>query len=72
MLSQGISVHTVGDGERTVVTMDLDLYERAYLLTNSRSDMRDKFTLRLGEIHIIFAHLQAIGTFIDQSGIEKS
>ena len=72
MLSQGISVHAVGDGERTIVTMDLDLYERAYLLIHSRDDLREKFVLRLGELHVIFAQLRAIGTYIDQSGIEKS
>ena len=60
MLSQGISVHAVGDGERTVITMDLDLYERAYLLIHSRDDLRDKFVLRLGELHVIFAQLRAI------------
>jgi len=72
MISQGISVYTCKEGGRTVITMDLDLYERTYLLIHSREDLRDQFVLRLGELHIIFAHIRAIGAYIDRSGIERS
>ena len=67
-LSQGISTYTIG-GEKTVVTLalDLDLFEREYLLLHTRGDLKNKFILRLGELHIIFAHLRTIG----QCGIAR-
>ena len=34
--------------------------------------MRKKIILRLGALHIVFAHIRAIGHYIDGSGIDNS
>ena len=34
--------------------------------------MKDKYVLRLGELHAVFAHLRAIGTFVENSGIDDT
>ena len=68
-LSQSISTWTCPTVNKTVISLDLDLFERAYLLVQSRDDLRNKFVLRLGEMHIEFAALRAIGRFIENSGL---
>ena len=57
---------------KTIIVLDLDLYSRAYKLVNSRQDLRDRYILCLGELHIVFAGLRAIGTFIDSSGLDDA
>ena len=57
---------------KTIISLDLDLYEKVYLLVNSRDDLRDRYILRLGELHIVFAMIRAIGTYIEGSGIDQS
>ena len=57
---------------KTIIVLDLDLYARAYKLVNSRSDLRDRYVLCLGELHIVFAEIRAIGTFINSSGIDDA
>ena len=48
---------------KTIVALDLNLYERALQLRNSRDDLCDIFILRLGELQIVFAQIRAIGKF---------
>ena len=57
---------------KTVITLDLDLYFRALQLVQSDDAMRNKFVLRLGELHAVFSQLRAIGRFIDNSGIDEA
>lgn len=57
---------------KTVIVLDLDLYARAYKLVHSRSDLRDRYVLCLGELHIVFAEIRAIGTFINSSGLDDA
>ena len=52
--------------------MDLDLYAKAYKLINCRSYLRDRYVLCLGELHIVFAEIRAIGTFINCSGLDDA
>ncbi|ESP03457.1 hypothetical protein LOTGIDRAFT_171396 [Lottia gigantea] len=70
--SQMISTWVGGDDSKTVISLDLDLYTRAYNLVHCRTDLRDKFIIHLGELHTIFAHLRAMGSFIENSGIDVS
>ena len=72
MKAQGISVWTCGAGSKSVISLDLDLYEKSYLLVHSRSYMRNKYILCLGELHAVFAHIRAIGNLINSSGIEDA
>ena len=63
---------TNGPSSMTVLTLDLDLYERALQVVQSRDELRRRFILRLGTLHIVFANLRAIGHFITGSGIGNS
>ena len=72
MQAQGISVWTCGAGSKNDISLDLDFYEKCYLLVHSRRDMRDKYILCLGELHTVFAHIRAIGNLINSSGIEDA
>ena len=47
-------MHAQGLQRKVVVSLDLDLYEKAYLLVNSNSELRRRFILCLGELHIVF------------------
>ncbi|ESO99439.1 hypothetical protein LOTGIDRAFT_158524 [Lottia gigantea] len=68
--SQMISTWLGGDDFKTVISLDLDLYTRAYNHVHCRTDLRDKFIICLGELHTIFAHLRAIRSFIEHLGID--
>ena len=57
---------------KTVISLDLDLYEKVYMLINTREDLRKEYIICLGELHIVFAHLRAIGAFINSSGIDDA
>ena len=72
MRAQGISAWSYGDSSKSIISLDLDLYEKCYMLVNSREDMRDKYILRLGELHAVFAHIRAIGALIVCSGMEDA
>ena len=56
-----------GDSSKVVVSLDLDLYEKAYMLVNSNSDLRKRFILCVSELHIVFAHIRGIGTYVSNS-----
>ena len=72
MLAQNITTHVAYGSKKTIIALDLDLYDRALQLRNSRDDLRDKFILRLGELHIVFAQCRAIGRFIENTGIDDA
>ena len=52
VLAQNISLWVSGDGTKTIVSLDLDLYEKASLLIRSRTDLAEIFIVRLGECRI--------------------
>lgn len=56
-IAQAISAETIGHDRKTTVTLDLALYEKAVQLTESDPSLRNKFNLRLGEFHVVKAHL---------------
>ena len=56
----------------TVVTLGLDLFEKFYLIIRSSETLRKKYILRLGELHAVFAHIRAIGSYICESGIDSA
>ena len=41
--------------------------KKVYLLVNSREDLRNRYVICLGELHIAFAYLRAIVTYIECS-----
>ena len=67
--AQGISAFVVGSDHKTVITLDLDLYERALKLQSSTSN--SNWILRVGELHACFASLHAIAKYLEGSGLES-
>ena len=67
-LAQGISAFVVSHS-KTVITLDLDLYERAMKLQSSTGNTN--WVLRIGELHACFASLHAIGKYLEGSGLDS-
>jgi len=68
-LAQGISAFVVGPHQKTVITLDLDLYESAMKLQSSTRN--NNWILRVGELHACFASLHAIAKYLDGSGLDS-
>jgi len=64
-----LTKHICGQTAKCVVTVDMGLYKPIQQLVMSRTDLRGRWILRLGELHIAFAFIRAIGSFIDGNGI---
>ena len=69
-LAQKVTTHVIGESSKTIISLDLDLYERALRLRNSSPELLESFILRLGELHILFAHIRAIGRFLENTDID--
>lgn len=69
MQAQAINTKVVGPNRKTVISLDMGLYQPAKKLQMHRSDL-DHIILRPGELHIVMALLRTIGSFIDSSGID--
>ena len=59
-----------GEERRTVIKLDLDLYERAVKIRNATGTM-NHLVLRMGERHVVFAALHALGKYIDGCGLDQ-
>ena len=55
-----------------MISLDLDLYEKAYTLVHYNTYLRERFILCLGELHAVFAHICAIGNYITCSGLDNA
>ena len=69
MQAQAISVKVVGPARKTVISLDLGLYQPAKKLQMARQDLRN-LILRPGELHIVMAVLRSIGAYMDSGGID--
>ncbi len=67
-LTQNISAVVMGPERKTVITLDLALYERAIKIQSSTGNSH--WVLRAGELHICFAALHALGKYIEGSGLD--
>ena len=47
-VAHGISTWASEEGTKTIMSVDLDLYEKLYILVNGRADLQFIFVLRLG------------------------
>ena len=70
--AQHINTMIVGPERKTVITLDMQLYEKAMRLQMYRDDCREKWILRLGELHTVMAALRTVGAAIDGSGIDDA
>jgi len=69
MQAQNIKAKVVGPTRKTVISLDMGLYQPAKKLQMSRQDL-NHLILRPGELHIVMAQLRAIGAFIENSGLD--
>ena len=68
-LTQNISAVVVGPDQKTVITLDLDLCERAIKIQSTQENTN--WVLRAGELHICFAALHALGKYVEESGLDS-
>lgn len=68
-MAQGISAQVVGPQRKTIITLDLDLYERAVKLQEVAAN--SNWFLRAGELRACFASMHAIGKYIEGSGLDS-
>jgi len=61
-LTQNISDVVMGPDRKTVITLDLDLYERTIKIQSTQENTN--WGLRAGELHICFAVLHALGKYV--------
>ena len=69
MQAQNISTTIVGPGRKTVISLDMGLYQPAKKLQMARNDLQH-LILRPGELHIVMAQLRTTGAFIEDSGLD--
>ncbi len=53
-----------------VITLDMALYEKAIQLVDFGPELRNKYILRLRELHACMAMIRAIGSMVENSGID--
>ena len=71
MQAQKITVVVIGENHRTVITFDLQLYEKAVKLQMHKAPDFDHLVFRIGEMHTIIASLRDLGASIDVSGFDE-
>ena len=69
-LCQNISTATYPGG-KTIISLDFQLYSKAIQL-QSQNEINRNSVFHLGELHIVFAFLHAIGKYIQDSGIDQT
>ena len=62
----------VGEDHPAVITFDMALYEKAIQLLDAKPDLKKAVVPRLGELHTVMAALRALGTSIENSGIDDA
>ena len=60
-----------GTSTKFVLTLDLGLYKPVQQLIMSRPELQNRWIIRPGELHIFFAAIRAIGSFIDGTGSHR-
>ena len=71
MQVQKIAAVVMGENHKTVITFDLQLYEKAVKLHMHKAPDLDHLVFRIGEMHTIMASLRALGASIDGSGFDE-
>ena len=69
MQAQNIKTTVVGQNRRTVISLDMGLYQPAKKLQMTRQDL-ELIILHPGELHIVMAQLRTISAFIEDSGLD--
>ena len=74
VMLQASKLKTLVTGEEhpTVITFDMALYEKAVQLVDARDDLKGTVLPRLGELHAVMAALRALGSSVENSGIDDA
>jgi len=74
VILQASKLKTLVTGEEhpTVISFDMALYEKAVQLVDARGDLKRTVFPMLGELHTVMAALRALGTSIENSGIDDA
>ena len=67
-----INAAIVGPNQKTIITLDMDLYTRANKLQSIKPELTNNCVLKVGEFHTVICTLQAIGSSIETSGIDDA
>ena len=70
--AQNITTAVLGEGHKTVITFDLQLYLKAIKLQLHKAPALNHLVFRLGEMHTLMAALRALGTSIEDSGFDDA
>jgi hypothetical protein len=62
----------VGEDHPTVISFDMAFYEKVVKLLDDRPDLKRTVVPRLGELHVVMAALRALGTSMENSGIDDA
>ena len=62
----------MGPDRKTVIALDMALYERAKQLEITRDNCKGNWVLRLGEMHTVMAALRPAGNAIEDSRLEQA
>ena len=68
MQAQNPTASVVGPGRKTVISLDMGLYQPAKKLQMAGNDLQHLIP-RPGELHILMAQLRTIGAFIEDGGL---
>ena len=69
--AQKITAVVMGENHNTVITFDLQLYEKAVKLQMNKAQELDHLVFRIGEMHTVMASLCALGASIEDSGFDE-
>ena len=70
--AQNITTVVLGEGHKTVITFDLQLYEKAVKLQMHIVPALDHLVFRLGEKHTVMTALHALGSSIEDIGFDDT
>lgn len=70
--AQYITTEVLGDGNKTVITLDLQLYGKTVKLQRHTTPALDILVFRLREMHTVMAALHALGSPIEDSGFNDA
>ena len=70
--AQKITSVVIGEGHKTVITFDLQLYEKAVKLQLHTAPALDHLVFRIGEMHTVMASLRGLGASIEDTGLDNA
>ena len=63
---------SVNNNQKTIITFDMQLYEKVIKMQMLKKPDLDNFIFRVGELHVVINALRALGTSIENSGLEDT